>query len=656
MADVELRELSTEVSGFDSLLWGREHIAPLVQRLTSIRRDMLALESTARHLLQAVWPRRKASARNLLHYVALRRHDVRALQEQLIPRGLSSLGRCEANVHATLNSVVGALCRLSDLDEPLESMPAAVDFIRARELVAQSTINLFGPRPSEGGAHIMVTMPSEAAHDPSLISELVDHGMDCMRVNCGHDDPTAWKAAIANLRSACDKLGRQCKVLMDLSGPKLRTGPIQVGTAVLKWRPQRDAKGQVIAPARIWFQSGGHEAAPSVPADAVVPVLGNWLDRVAPGDEIRLIDTRGRVRHVQITERGQHGVWGETKQTAYISADTRLVHHARRRKSQSKKGRIGAIEPTEQYLVVRRGDQLLLADEYKIGSPAQYDDHGSLLVPATIGCTLPSVFKDLKRGERVLFDDGKIAARVEQVCQHHVVLEITQAGRNGTKLRADKGINLPDSDLQLGALTDKDVQDLAFVVEHADMVGYSFVRRAEDVELLQNELTRLGRPEMPMVLKIENRQAFERLPSLLMAALRSPASGVMIARGDLAIELGWQRLAEVQEEILWMCEAAHMPVVWATQVLESLAKTGLPSRAEITDAAMGVRAECVMLNKGPHILEALQVLSGILRRMQDHQVKKRPLLRRLRLADDLTQPHTIDEDAIQPLSDAQGSK
>ena len=104
----------------------------------------------------------------------------------------------------------------------------------------------------------------------------------------------------------------------------------------------------------------------------------------------------------------------------------------------------------------------------------------------------------------------------------------------------------------------------------------------------------------------------------------------MIARGDLAVECGFERLAEVQEEILWVCEAAHMPVIWATQVLETLAKTGLPSRAEITDAAMGERAECVMLNKGPHILDAMRTLDDILRRMQAHQSKKRPLLRALK--------------------------
>ena len=105
----------------------------------------------------------------------------------------------------------------------------------------------------------------------------------------------------------------------------------------------------------------------------------------------------------------------------------------------------------------------------------------------------------------------------------------------------------------------------------------------------------------------------------------------MIARGDLAVECGFERLAEVQEEILWLCEAAHVPVIWATQVLETLAKQGLPSRAEVTDAAMAHRAECVMLNKGPYVVQAVQALDDILRRMHGHQAKKTPMLRELGL-------------------------
>jgi pyruvate kinase len=133
-----------------------------------------------------------------------------------------------------------------------------------------------------------------------------------------------------------------------------------------------------------------------------------------------------------------------------------------------------------------------------------------------------------------------------------------------------------------------------------------------------------------MILKIETRRAFEQLPGMLLAALGTQrAAGVMIARGDLAVECGYERLAEVQEEILWLCQAAHLPVIWATQVLDRLAKTGRPSRAEITDAAMGVQAECVMLNKGPQIMQAIAVLDDILRRMERHHRKRRPVLARL---------------------------
>ena len=124
----------------------------------------------------------------------------------------------------------------------------------------------------------------------------------------------------------------------------------------------------------------------------------------------------------------------------------------------------------------------------------------------------------------------------------------------------------------------------------------------------------------------------ECLPALLLEAMRGPRVGVMIARGDMAVEGGFERLAEVQEEILWLCEAAHVPVVWATEVLTSKAKKGVPTRGDITDAAMAVRADCVMMNKGPYIVEAVRMLDNILRRMQAHHDKKWGMLRELRVA------------------------
>lgn len=186
--------------------------------------------------------------------------------------------------------------------------------------------------------------------------------------------------------------------------------------------------------------------------------------------------------------------------------------------------------------------------------------------------------------------------------------------------------------MHLPALTARDITDLEFVVRHADLVGLSFASCVEDVEALISHLDRLQGKPIAIMLKIETRRGFENLPKMLLTAMRSPGVAVMIARGDLAVECGFDRLAEIQEEILWICEAAHCPVIWATQVLETLAKDGRPSRAEITDAAMGDRAECIMLNKGPHVVAAMAMLKDVHKRMEAHQKKKSSMLRKLNLA------------------------
>jgi pyruvate kinase len=194
-------------------------------------------------------------------------------------------------------------------------------------------------------------------------------------------------------------------------------------------------------------------------------------------------------------------------------------------------------------------------------------------------------------------------------------------------------LNFPDTDLDVVPLTAKDRKDLDFVARHADMIGYSFVQSAEDVALLQEELVQRIAADQPMpavVLKIETRRAVRHLPQIIVRAAGRQPTAVMIARGDLAVELGYERIAEMQEEILWLCEAAHVPVIWATQVLEGLTKGGVPTRAEVSDAVMADRAECVMLNKGPYVVQAVKLLDNVLLRMQAHQDKKTPRLRALR--------------------------
>jgi pyruvate kinase len=203
--------------------------------------------------------------------------------------------------------------------------------------------------------------------------------------------------------------------------------------------------------------------------------------------------------------------------------------------------RLAEIEHVEQPLVLKAGDLLVVTDERQAGRSTRLAPNGEIVEAARIPCTLPEAFAFVKPGERVAFDDGAIWGVVRKATKTYLEIEIKHAAPTGSKLGSDKGINLPDTELSLSPLT--------------------------------------------------------------------------------------------QKEMLWLCEAAHIPVIWATQVLESLTKKGVPSRAEVSDAAMSARAECVMLNKGPRIVEAVRFLVGIHQRMKFHQEKKMAMLRKLSISD-----------------------
>jgi len=530
---------------------------------------------------------------------------------------------------ASLQAVLEVLCTLRHQPVPNDIAEAPpVTFNTGDALLAAHADAILGPARRGRATRIMVTMPGEAADEPALIRDLVEAGMEVMRINCAHDTPRIWERMVRHLRRAERETGKRCAVSFDLAGPKLRTGPIAPGPAVAKWRPARDTLGLVTHPARVRFVARMHEGDVD---DATISVEGDLLAKAKPGDSVELTDTRHRKRllHVVAVRAGE--CLCETDTTAYVVPGTRLA--LRRKGRVVAKGAVGALPAVEQWIALRPGDLLDVVRGEMPGRDAVHDDDGHVLEPAFVSCPLPEVFLGVRVGEPMLFDDGKIRGTVRAVNADRMRVEITAVAGGAAKLRAEKGINLPESALDLPALTAKDVADLAFVAKRADMVALSFVQRPEDIEALLAEIARLGASKLGIVLKIETLAAFNRLPTLLLTAMRHPPVAVMVARGDLGVEVGFERLSEVQEEILWLCEAAHVPVIWATQVLESLAKGGLPSRAEVTDAAMGSRAECVMLNKGPYIRETLRFLIDVLGRMEEHQHKKTSRLRKLRVSD-----------------------
>lgn len=592
----------------------------LLTVLADLRSACLEAEREYADLLAAVRPCHADGARNLVHYVALRRHDLREVQLDLAALGVSSLGRCEANVVGTLDAVIAVLRHLAG-DRPTE-VPRIDE--RGR-LLQRNADALLGPAPTDGSARIMVTLPSSAARDLGLVGDLVAAGMNTARLNCAHDDPATWRAMATNVRDTARRAGRPVRISADLAGPKLRTGAFGPGLPVVRVAPERDERGRVVAPAQLVL-CGPDEAGGGLgTGPRRVPVTdADWLEGCRPGDVVWIRDARDAARRLTVVACGDEGVVVSTRRTVYLETGITLE---RRGGDGAAATAVGPLPATEPYVRLRVGDEFLLVPD--AGGRADLEAR-----PPRVPCSLPEVLDHAHEGHTVWFDDGKIGAVVVGRRRGGLLLRVTRARPSGTRLRGGKGINLPDTDLPIPGLTAQDARDLADLVDVVDAVGVSFVRSAADVELVQRRLHELGADALGVIVKVETSEGFRRLPEILLTAMRSAHTGVMIARGDLAVEVGFERLAEVQEEILWLCEAAHLPVVWATQVLDQLARTGRPSRAEITDVVLGARAECIMLNKGAHVVEAMATLRDVESRMRDHQDKKRAMLRRLRAWDD----------------------
>jgi len=439
------------------------------------------------------------SARNLAQYLALRAGDRTSLQRRLRRHGLSTLGRSEGHVMASLRAMLATL----DGRDPDREVDEQLAF--ASEMLAANTATLFGPRPADRSARVLVTLSPEVGCDPTRMRELLENGANAVRINCAHDDPELWRRMAATARSAARDAGLKVRVLMDLGGPKIRTCDVRPD------RPKRLEAGD-----RLWIR---RDAGAPTPPDAT----------------------------------------------------------------------------------------------------------------ASCGCTMPLALSVVAAGAAAAVDDGKLWAEVEDAGDAGLLLRVSRTKPGGIKLKPDKGLNFPGTALPAQALTQADRVALPTVGEIADLVGYSFVQRPEDMDDLAAALAELPRRERPLgvLAKIETELAFRNLPEIMVRAAGRMPFGVMVARGDLGVEVGFPRLSEVQEEILWLCEAAHVPVVWATDVLTSLVKNGVAARGEFTDAAMSARAECVMLNKGPYIVDGVRALADVLHRTERHLDKKTPQLTRL---------------------------
>jgi pyruvate kinase len=227
-----------------------------------------------------------------------------------------------------------------------------------------------------------------------------------------------------------------------------------------------------------------------------------------------------------------------------------------------------------------------------------------------------SLHKDVKAGERILLDDGKLALQVLRIRGTEVACKVIEGGT----LSNHKGMNLPNSRISTSALTKKDRKDVRLAVElGADFLALSFVRTERDVKQLTGYLKRLGH-EIPVISKIERPEAVENIDAIMESSY-----GIMIARGDLGIELPAEKVPLIQVDLIQRARQKGVPVIVATQMLESMMSASRPTRAEVTDVAGAalLSADAAMLSgetaAGQYPLQAVQTMDRVLREVEQHQ-------------------------------------
>ncbi|SDC27991.1 pyruvate kinase [Actinokineospora iranica] len=240
-----------------------------------------------------------------------------------------------------------------------------------------------------------------------------------------------------------------------------------------------------------------------------------------------------------------------------------------------------------------------------------------------VSTTYKGLADDAKVGDRLLVDDGKVGLTVVAVEGQDVVCEVTEGG----PVSNNKGLSLPGMDVSVPALSDKDIEDLEFALHlGVDFIALSFVRSPADIDLVHQVMDRVGRGRLPVIAKLEKPEAVDNLEAIVLAF-----DGVMVARGDLGVELPLEQVPLVQKRAIQIARENAKPVIVATQMLDSMINNSRPTRAEASDVANAVLdgADALMLSGetsvGRYAIETVQTMSRIIEAVESETPTVPPL-------------------------------
>ena len=320
-------------------------IRKMIEQVDQLTSHALEHEKKHEAQLKKIHPNFQLSARNLIHYRAIRTMDIRGLQKKLGNMGISRLGKAESHVLASLKAVKGILEGFIK-EQPINIERNKLSIKKSKSLLRTNAKNLLGYRSKGRRTRIMVTLPTDAAFDYKLVHDLIANGMNCARINCAHDDAEVWKLMIENVRKAAQKLKRNCKIAMDLGGPKIRTGQLKEGPKVKKYRPAKDTRGYIVKPLKIWI---GPEPNPDA-GYQWVPASLEELGEMENGARLYFKDARNKKRTFLITEKREEGYFGECPQTTYFRNRAFIIQRFKKESRSYDSGRSTACFRTTSFI------------------------------------------------------------------------------------------------------------------------------------------------------------------------------------------------------------------------------------------------------------------------------------------------------------------
>jgi pyruvate kinase len=559
------------------------------------------------------------SIQNLKAYVHLRSKDITILQEELTNFGLSSLGRSQSCIISSINQDLIILQALLGFDtKELEKEDASLSFKQAQDIMMKKSL-VFGAKDSKVKTNIMVTLPSEAKDSPLIIKDLISHDTAVLRINTAHDDTIAW-AKIAQTIKAENKLqNKDTKIYVDLAGPKNRTGKISKDIIPFKIGSKEGEKVEIVCISTKGSLTKEKSFDGKETASLVVDEY--FYQNLLKSKKLSIQDIEKDKKQTFKLQIEGEKLFAIVDKKLTIFQNTILKSKTTDTILESN---LHNFETKPTVIRLFRDDKIIITP-LEIEGSANYE-YEKTPYAGIIHCSNKEIFPYVKLDDEIFIDDGKIGCKVTKHFPIGLECSVFIAKENGTLLKEEKGINFPNTDLEISAITPTDEKNFEDIVKFADIIGISFAQSKKDIEKLQNMLKSKNKNHIAITPKIETKLALKNLPQILEQLLQSENYALMIARGDLAIEVGFDNLPYIQEEIFGICEAAHVPVIYATQILEGKMKNNLPSRAEVTDAANAQRADCVMLNKGPFVVDTIESLKNIIRKVHLLFQKNRQLL------------------------------